>query len=124
MGRLTEDPECRTTNSGITVTSFRIAVGRDFGKNETDFFKVTAWRQTAEFICKYFAKGQMICILGRLQNEQWEDKNGQKRVTAEIVADRAYFASGKFDDAADADCGIEDCTNEAPEDCQPSPFDD
>jgi single-strand DNA-binding protein len=122
MGRLTDDPELRTTNGGIPVTSFRIAVGRDFGKDETDFFKITAWRKTAEFVCKYFTKGRMVCVLGRLQNEQWEDEHGQKRVTAEIVAERVYFASAKPDNAADPDCDPIDGISEE-SDCPPSPFD-
>jgi single-strand DNA-binding protein len=122
MGRLTNNPELRATNSDIPVTSFRIAVGRDFGKDETDFFDVKAWRQTAEFICGYFAKGQMICILGKLQNRQWEDKHGQKRVTTEIVAERAYFTSGKPDDAGDAGYGAANRMDEDPG-CPPSPFD-
>jgi single-strand DNA-binding protein len=95
MGRLTNDPELRSTNNDIPVTSVRLAVQRDFSKDETDFFDVTLWRQNAEFICEYAEKGRMICVDGRLQNRKWEDKHGQNRVTAEIVADHAYFADSR-----------------------------
>jgi single-strand DNA-binding protein len=121
MGRLTDAPELRATNNGIPVASFRMAVGRDFERDETDFFNVTAWRQTAEFVCEYFAKGQMICVLGKLQNKQWEDKHGQKRVTAEIVAERVYFASGKSENRTESDGAANRTWEER--DCSPSPFD-
>jgi single-strand DNA-binding protein len=95
MGRLTSDPELRKTKSDIPVTSFRVAVKRDFSKDKTDFFNVVAWRETAEFVCEYFRKGQMICAIGSIQNKSWEDKHGQSRVTAELVAERVYFTSDK-----------------------------
>jgi single-strand DNA-binding protein len=122
MGRLTNDPELRKTKNDIPVTSFRIAVKRDFSndeKDETDFFDVVAWRKTAEFVCDYFCKGRMICVIGRLQNSRWEDKHGQSRVTAELVAERAYFASDKAkeqDDFSPFD------GNDSPFDGDDSPF--
>ncbi len=94
MGRLTRDPEVRYTQSQITVTSFRIAVDRDFGRGEerqTDFIDVVAWRSTGEFVGKYFRKGSMIVVSGRLQMREWQDKDGNKRVSAEVVADNVYF---------------------------------
>jgi single-strand DNA-binding protein len=102
MGRLAGDPELRKTNNDISVTSFRIAVQRDFSRDETDFFDVTAWRHTAEFVCDYFSKGQMICVSGRLQNKKWEDRHGQARVTVELVAEYVYFASDKPKDGGGA----------------------
>ena len=100
MGRLTRDPELRRTGSGIAVASFTLAVDRDFGKNEngekeTDFIDCVAWRQTGEFVAKYFAKGRMAVVSGRLQIRPWTDKDGNKRRTAEVVADNVYFADSK-----------------------------
>ena len=100
MGRLTRDPELRRTGSGIAVASFTVAVDRDFGKNEngekeTDFIDCVAWRQTGEFISKYFTKGRMIVVSGRLQIRSWADKDGNKRRTAEVVADNCYFGDSK-----------------------------
>lgn len=105
MGRLTRDPELRRTGSGIAVASFSIAVDRDFGnresgEKETDFIDIVAWRQTAEFVSKYFAKGRMAVISGRLQIRNWTDKEGNKRRTAEVVADNVYFGDSKRDDSA------------------------
>lgn len=99
-GRMTADPELKQTPSGIAVTTFTVAVNRRFGgKNEgeaqADFFNVTAWRQTAEFICKYFKKASSICVMGSLQTRSWVDKDGQKRYATEIVADEAYFVDAK-----------------------------
>ena len=108
-GRLVEDPELRHTNSDVPVASFRIAVRRDYTKkgeeNATDFFDVVAWRATAEFVCKYFQKGALIQIAGRIENRTWEDKHGQARVTAEIIADKVYFSEskGKDGNAAEID---------------------
>lgn len=105
MGRLTHDPEMRRTNSGIAVTSFIIACDRDFagkdgGEKETDFIDIVAWRSTAEFVSKYFSKGRMAVISGRLQIRNWTDKDGNKRRTAEIVADNVYFGDSKRDDSS------------------------
>ena len=100
MGRLTRDPELRRTGSGIAVASFTVAVDRDFaqdGKKETDFVDCVAWRQTGEFVSKYFKKGSMIAVKGRLQIRSWTDKDGNKRKTAEVVADNCYFGSTKSD---------------------------
>ena len=96
MGRLTRDPELRRTGSGIAVASFTVAVDRDFGgrdggEKETDFIDCVAWRQTGEFVSKYFTKGRMIVVSGRLQIRSWTDKDGNKRRTAEVVADNCYF---------------------------------
>jgi len=102
MGRLTRDPELRRTGSGVAVASFTVAVDRDFGKNEngekeTDFIDCVAWRQTGEFVSKYFTKGRMAVVSGRLQIRPWTDKDGNKRRTAEIVADNVYFGDSKRD---------------------------
>lgn len=104
MGRLTRDPELRRTGSGIAVTSFSVAVDRDFqpkdgGERETDFIDCVAWRQTGEFVSKYFTKGRMAVVSGRLQVRSWTDKDGNKRRTAEIVADNVYFGDSKRDNA-------------------------
>lgn len=103
MGRLTRDPELRRTGSGVAVASFTIACDRDFGQNgekETDFIEVTAWRNTAEFVSKYFNKGRMAVVSGRLQIRKWEDKNGNKRNTAEVVADNVYFGDSKKEESS------------------------
>ena len=102
MGRLTRDPELRRTGSGIAVASFTVAVDRDFGgrdggEKETDFIDCVAWRQTGEFVSKYFAKGRMAVVSGRLQIRNWTDKDGNKRRTAEVVADNCYFGDSKRD---------------------------
>lgn len=94
-GRLTKDPELRRTNTGIAVTSFTVAVDRDFGDKETDFIECVAWRQTGEFVGKYFSKGRMAIVSGRLQIRNWTDKDGNKRKTAEVVADNVYFGDSK-----------------------------
>ena len=105
MGRLTRDPELRRTQSGTAVTSFSIACDRDFksqsGEKETDFIDVVAWRQTAEFVCKYFAKGRMAIAEGRLQIRDWKDRDGNNRRSAEVVADNVYFGDSKRDSAGD-----------------------
>ena len=103
MGRLTRDPELRRTGSGIAVASFTVAVDRDFGgrdggEKETDFIDCVAWRQTGEFVSKYFTKGSMIVVSGRLQIRSWTDKEGNKRRTAEVVADNCYFGDSKRDE--------------------------
>ena len=100
MGRLTRDPELRRTGNGIAVASFTVAVDRDFtqdGKKETDFIDCVAWRQTGEFVSKYFRKGSMIVVKGRLQIRNWNDKDGNKRKSAEVVADNCYFGGSKSD---------------------------
>lgn len=95
MGRLTKDPEMRYTQSNTPVVSFTIAIDRDFGEKQTDFVDCTAWNKTAEFISKYFTKGQMMSAEGRLQSRKWEDKGGNARISWEIVVDHAYFCGDK-----------------------------
>ena len=102
MGRLTRDPELRRTGSGTAVASFTLAVDRDFaprdgGERETDFIDCVAWRQTGEFVSKYFTKGRMAVVSGRLQIRGWTDKDGNKRRTAEVVADNVYFGDSRRD---------------------------
>lgn len=104
MGRFTRDPELRRTGSGVAVASFTLAVDRDFGGNngekETDFIDCVAWRQTGEFVSKYFSKGRMAVVSGRLQIRSWTDKDGNKRRTAEVVADNVYFADSKKEESS------------------------
>ena len=102
MGRLTRDPELRRTGTGVAVASFSIAVDRDFGgreggEKETDFIDIVAWRNTAEFVSKYFTKGRMAVVSGRLQIRNWTDKEGNKRRSAEVVADNIYFGDSRRD---------------------------
>ena len=101
MGRLTRDPELRRTQTGVAVASFTLACERDFAAQgetrETDFIDIVAWRYTAEFVEKYFSKGQMAIVTGRLQIRNWEDKEGNKRRSAEILADHVYFGEAKRD---------------------------
>ncbi len=99
-GRLTADPELKTTPSGISVTSFTVAVNRRFGgknseETQADFINVTAWRQTAEFVTRYFRRASSICIVGSIQTRSWTDNQGQKRYATEVVADEAYFVDAK-----------------------------
>lgn len=107
MGRLTRDPELRYTQSQVPVASFRLAVDRDFGgrdgsERQTDFIDIVAWRSTAEFVSKYFTKGSMAAVSGRLQIREWTDREGGKRTTAEVVADNVYFGESKRRDGGDA----------------------
>jgi single-strand DNA-binding protein len=99
MGRLTRDPELRRTGNGTAVTSLTLAVDRDYksqsGEKETDFIDVVAWRSTAEFVSKYFTKGRMAVVEGRLQIWDWTDKDGGKRRSAQVVADNVYFGDSK-----------------------------
>ena len=104
MGRLTRDPELRRTGSGVAVASFTLAVDRDYAaqgqEKETDFVDIVAWRNTAEFVSKYFTKGRMAVVTGRLQIRNWQDKEGNKRRSAEVVADNVYFGDSKRDGTA------------------------
>lgn len=106
MGRLTADPELRRTQSGTAVTSVTLAVDRDFkdqdGNRATDFIPVVAWKGTAEVMAKYFSKGRMAVVTGRLQLRDWTDKDGNKRWTAEIVADNVYFGDSKKPKGSDS----------------------
>ena len=100
MGRLTRDPELRQTDSGVAVASFRIAVDRNYkekasGERVTDFFDVVAWRQTAEFVSKYFTKGRMAVVTGELRSREWTDRDGVKRISVEIEANDVYFGDSK-----------------------------
>ena len=105
MGRLTRDPELRRTQSGTAVTSFSLAVDRDFksqsDEKETDFIDIVAWRSTAEFVSKYFTKGRIAVVEGRLQIRDWTDRDGCKRRSAEVIADRVYFGDSKRDSGGD-----------------------
>ena len=109
MGRLTWDPELRQTQSGTKVASFSLAVDRDFagqdGKRETDFIDCVAWRGTGEFAAKYFTKGQMAAVEGRLQVRDWTDKDGAKRRSHEVIVDSLYFAGSKRQSEAQAEPG-------------------
>lgn len=102
MGRLTRDPELRHTQTGTAVASFTLAVDRDFkdkqtGEKATDFIDVVAWRNTAEFVSKFFSKGRMASVDGRLQIREWIDRDGNKRRNAEVLADSVYFSDSKRD---------------------------
>ena len=100
MGRLGKDPELRRTQSGVAVATFNVAVDRDFkdkatGQRATDWITCVAWRSTAEFVEKYFAKGSQVLVAGRLQMRDWTDKDGNKRISAEVQAENVYFAGAK-----------------------------
>lgn len=113
MGRLGNDPEIRRTQTGTSVASFRLAVDRDFkdkntGKRTTDWIDVVAWRSTAEFVSRNFTKGRMAVVEGRLQIRDWTDKNGNKRTSAEVLAENVYFGDSKRDGVATGDYGPAD----------------
>lgn len=118
MGRLTYDPELRHTQAGKSVTSITLAVDRDFkgknGEKETDFIDVVAWGATAEVLCSYFSKGRMAVAEGRLQIRDWTDKDGGKRRSAEIVAERVYFADSKREGANSGFVELDDQDGELP----------
>lgn len=106
VGNLVADPELKATTNGVNVTRFRIAVGRRFvkdGQTKSDFFDIVAWRNTAEFVCRYFSKGKPILVSGALQNRTWTDNNGDKHWATEIVADEVTFVEGKKDNAQPAE---------------------
>ena len=112
MGRLTRDPELRRTQSGTPVASFSLAVERDFknqstGEKTTDFIDIVTWRNTAEFVAKYFTKGRMAVVEGRLQIRDWKDQNGNNRRSAEVVADNVYFGDSKRDGASAPSMGFD-----------------
>ena len=118
IGRLAAEPELRQTGSGIAVTSFTIAVDRPYSNSNdraTDWIDIVAWRKTAEFICRYFTKGDPIIIEGSIQTRTWEDKNGQKRKSVEIVADNVEFVpKNKGQNAAKEDAEFEEAMPEVP----------
>ena len=97
MGRLTADPELRQTQNGTAVTSFTVAVDRRFQREQTDFINIVAWKQTAEFVEKYFKKGSLIALRGSIQQRNYEDKNGNKRTAFEVIADEVSFCGSKAD---------------------------
>ena len=104
MGRICNDIELRRTATGVAVTSFTLAVDRDFkngsGEKETDFVDVVCWKNTAEFVAKYFAKGRMAVVSGRLQGRSWTDKDGNKRNTLEVIAENVYFGDSKKEETS------------------------
>ncbi len=109
MGRLTRDPEMRQTQSGVAVCSFSIAVNRRFakeGQQNADFINCTAWRQQAEFICKYFQKGAMISVIGNLQSRSWENQEGKKQYATDVVVDEVYFTGSKTESHTVSDGGF------------------
>lgn len=136
MGRLVADPELRTTPGGVSVATIRLAVDRDFknketGERETDFISVVAWRQTAEFVSRYFAKGRMAVVDGRLQIRPYTDREGNKRTAAEVVAENVYFGDSKkdgdsprseYDDSGPASADTGSQFNEIDEDDGDLPF--
>ena len=109
VGRLAADPELRHTASGVAVTSFTLAVSRNYSRQgeerQTDWIDVVAWRNTAEFVCKYFTKGQMMAVTGSIQTRSYEDRSGNKRKAVEIVADNVHFAEPKRDNSQGASMG-------------------
>ncbi len=121
-GRLTSDPELKQTQSGVSVTSFSIAINRRFvsrnneqAEQQTDFINLVAWRQTAEFICKYFRKGSAICVTGSIQTRNWQDNQGQKRYATEVVVDEAMFVDSRSESsAAQGGAYVPDAYNAAP----------
>lgn len=105
QGRLTKDPELRKTQNGISVTNFTLAVDRDFksnGQKETDFINCSAWRQTAEFLSRFFGKGRMVLLEGRIEVRSYQDKEGNKRTAWDVVADRVYFGDSKRDEGSNS----------------------
>lgn len=106
MGRLTRDPELRYTQAGVAVCTFTLAVDRRMAKDKTDFLEIVAWRKTAEFCSKYFAKGSRVVVIGPIQTRAWEDDNGQKRKKTEIIAEELHFADSKRKANNDTDYGL------------------
>ena len=119
MGRLTRDPELRRLENGTAVTRFSLAVDRDFksqnGERSTDFIDVVAWRSTAEFVAKYFTKGRMAIVEGRLQIRDWKDKDGNNRRSAEVIADNIYFGDSRKGTAASAEPLPEELEEDLPD---------
>ncbi len=123
MGRITRDPELRSTPNGISVLSFSIAVDRRFsgknGERQTDFINCVAWRQTAEFIAKYFPKGRMIAVCGSLQTRSWDDQDGKKRYAMDVVVDEAYFTGSAQTSGPAAGAGTYPSAQQAPRPAMP-----
>ena len=129
MGRLTRDPEMRSTQSGVAVASFTLAVDRDFGgkdggEKQTDFIDCTAWQHTAEFVSKYFTKGRMAVVSGRLQIDNYTDNDGNKRKAAKVIADNIYFGDSKKDGASGGQSDEAASFTPAPSDFVPVNVDD
>ena len=129
MGRLTRDPEMRSTQSGVAVASFTLAVDRDFGgkdggEKQTDFIDCTAWRHTAEFVSKYFSKGRMAVVSGRLQIDNYTDNDGNKRRSAKVIADNIYFGDSKKDGTTSGQSDEAASFTPAPSDFVPANVDD
>lgn len=99
-GRLTADVDLKQTTNGLSVCSFTLAIARKSNREETDFIKCTAWRKTAEFISQYFGKGSSLCVTGSIQNRNWTDNNGNKRVDTEVLVEEAYFVDSKAENDA------------------------
>ncbi len=117
MGRLTADPELRQTPAGVSLTSFTIAVDRRFskdGQRQTDFIRCTAWRQQAEFICKYFKKGSMICVIGNIQTRTWDGQDGKKQYATDIVVDEVHFTGSKSETGTSGG-GYQNAPQQAPQ---------
>jgi single-strand DNA-binding protein len=117
MGNLTRTPELRHTQQNVPVASFTLAVSRDFQKDQTDFIDIVAWRQTAEFVSKYFDKGSSCAVIGSLQNRKWTDKDGNNRVSSEVIAEHVYFTGSKQpkqDWVADAEAAEEITEDDLP----------
>lgn len=115
LGRLTADPELKSTQSGVNVCQFNVAVNRKYkqnGERQADFIPCVAWRQTAEFVAKYFGKGRMIGVEGELQTRSFEDKNGNKRFVMEVVVSSASFAGDKQDASSSPVAGFEEVTDD------------
>ena len=121
MGRLTRDPDVRMTQNGTTAANFTLACERDYAPQgqdrETDFFDIVAFRNTADFVGQYFAKGQLVAVKGRLQQRDWTDKQGNKRRTTEILADRCYFAEKRQDRDASSG-GFQQMPDSTPVPCE------
>ena len=129
QGRLVRDPEMRTTQSGVAVASFTLAVDRDFsgrdgGEKQTDFIDCTAWRHNAEFVSKYFSKGRMAVVSGRLQIDNYTDDDGNKRKAAKVIADNIYFGDSKKDGATGSQSDEAASFTPAPSDFVPVNVDD
>ena len=129
QGRLVRDPEMRTTQSGVAVASFTLAVDRDFSgrdgaEKQTDFIDCTAWRHTAEFVSKYFSKGRMAVVAGRLQIDNYTDNDGNKRKAAKVIADNIYFGDSKKDGTAGGQSDEASSFTPAPSDFVPVNVDD
>ena len=127
MGRVTRDPELRKTQSQVSVITFTVACDRDRnpdgGEKQTDFIDCVAWRQTAEFVSKYFRRGSMVVVSGRLQSRKWQDRDGNNRTNWEIQVDNVYFGEGRRDNAESSDNRWE-APKAAPRIDQPGPFED